>query len=428
MTSLSVLPICLLKKPSNDRFFMAAVLTLLFLGRAAAQEPARGLPLTEAEVVSRALRRTALSDALTGAIAIEEGRGRAASAYPNPQLLYIREQTFGPFGTGEDYLSIAQTIDLGNRRGLLREAGRARARAAQSEAEAARLLVAAEARLRFYDVLYRQERVVALREWVARIERALDIVTRREQRGDAATYDRRRFERERAVADGRVETERAALERAQARLAALVGADEPLTIVAGTLLPDVDPAVLPALRAAISARADLRALDLRIGAATRDRCAALRAWVPDLRLEGGWKGVDLGPQGRTDGFLLGASLYVPLWDHSSGLLRLAEGEAQAARGRRALLASELDGEVGGARAEVVRLRRAAIEFRERTHAASTELVRIASAGYGGGELGLLELLDAYRGAADDALLALDMAHGARRAHIDLARMTGADFQ
>lgn len=186
---------------------MAAMLTLLLLGRAAAQEPARGLPLTEAEVVSRALRRTALTDALTGAIAIEEGRGRAAGAYPNPQLLYMREQTFGAFGTGEDYLSIAQTIDLGNRRGLLREAGRARARAAQSEAEAARVLVAAEARLRFYDVLYRQERLVALREWVARIDRALDIVTRREQRGDAATYDRRRFERERAVADGRVETE-----------------------------------------------------------------------------------------------------------------------------------------------------------------------------------------------------------------------------
>jgi cobalt-zinc-cadmium efflux system outer membrane protein len=147
--------------------------------------------------------------------------------------------------------------------------------------------------------------------------------------------------------------------------------------------------------------------------------------VPDLRLEGGWKGVDLGRQGRTDGFLLGASLSIPLWDQSSGLARIAEGEARAARGRRALLESELDGELGGARSEAVRLRRAAAEFREQTTAASSDLVRIASAGYEGGELGLLGLLDAYRGAADDFLNALDMEHAARRARIELDRLTGA---
>ncbi len=401
--------------------------TLLFAATASAQEADAPAALTERDMVSSALQRAPLTDAIEGEVAIEEGRGRAASAYPNPQLSYMREQTFGTFGTGEDYLSVAQVIDLGNRRGLHGEAGDARARAARREGDASRLAIVAEARLRFYEVLYRQDRVAALEGWLARIAEALAIVTRREQRGDAATYDRRRLERERAVATGRLETERAALERASARLRALLGpgAGVASARVTGTLLPEDEPVALATLRASSSSRPDLLALDLRIEAASLDRTAASRWWVPDLRLEGGWKGVDLGRQGRTDGFLLGASLSIPLWDQSSGLARIAEGEARAARGHRALLESELDGELGGARSEAVRLRRAATEFREQSGAASGDLVRIASAGYEGGELGLLELLDAYRGAADDSLSALDMEHAARRARIELDRLTGA---
>lgn len=423
MARLHSLRIRSFEKPTFYRFFVTAAVAWFFFESAEVQ--GRGPMLTEQDVVAQVLARAPLSDAIEGAVAIEEGRGRAAGAYPNPQLLYMREQTFGPLGTGEDYLTLAQTFDLGNRRGLTGEAGSARAQAARSEGDASRLYVAADARLRFYEVLYRQDRTASLEAWMARIEKALTIVTRREQRGDAATYDRRRFERERAVVNSRVEVERAALERAQARLQALLGAETPLPPMSGALLPETDPAALPTLRASSSALPTLRALDLRIEAATRDRSAASRGWIPDLRIEGGWKAVDLGPMGRTDGFMLGGSLYLPLWDHGQGLARLADGEARVARGRRALLAAELHGELGGAHAEAARLRRAALEFRERTIAASADLVRIATAGYGGGELGLLELLDAYRGASDDGLTALDMAYAARRARIELDRMTGA---
>ncbi|ATB39663.1 outer membrane efflux protein [Cystobacter fuscus] len=407
------------------RFLVGLWLVLVFAAGAEAQEPEPGPVLTEREAVARALRRAPLRDTLEGDVTAEEGRGWAAGAYPNPQLAYMREQTFGASGSREDYVSLSQALDLGARRALQGEAGGARARAARREGEATGLSVAAQARLRFHEVLYRQARINALEGWGGRIEQALTFVTRREQRGDAATYDRRRVERERAVAMGRLETERAALERARARLQALLGADASTMTVTGTLLPDTEPAELLALRASNGSRPDLLALDLRLEAATLERRAASRWWAPDLLLEGGWKGVDLGGQGRTDGFLFGASLSLPLWDRASGLARVAAGEAQAARGRRALLESELDGELAGARAEAVRLRRAASEFHERTTEVSGELVRIASAGYEGGELGLLELLDAHRGATDDSLTALDMAHAARRARIELDRLTGA---
>jgi cobalt-zinc-cadmium efflux system outer membrane protein len=392
---------------------------------AVAQESERVAPLTESEAITRALRRAPLEDTIDGSTLAEDGRGRSASSYSNPQLSYLREQTFGRFGTGEDYVSLAQTIDLGNRRGLRGQAGQARTRAAQGDGSAVRLSVVAETRTRFYEVLYRQTRVVALEGWIAQISHALEVVIRREQRGDAAIYDRRRLERERSVAIGRLATEQASLERAGGRLQAVLGAPRSTPIAAGALLPDSDPPPLPTLRAASASRPDLLALSLRIDAAALDRSAASRWWAPDLRLEGGWKGVDLVRQGRTDGFLLGASMYIPLWDQSSGLLHTAQGEARAARGRLALLESELEGELSGARAEAVRLRRAAQEFRAQTTSASGDLVRIAGVGYEGGELGLLELLDAYRGAADDALTALDMEHAARRVRTELDRLTGA---
>ena len=337
----------------------------------------------------------------------------------------MREQTFGAFGTGEDYLTLAQTIDLGNRRGLQGEAGEARARAAEQDGEAWQLAVAAEARLRFYDVVYYQARVGVLESWREHIDQALAVVVRRQERGDAAPYDRRRLEREQAVATGALETERAALERAGARLQAMLALDERELRVAGALLPEADPQPLPQLRAAVGARPDLLAMELRIDAAALELRAASRWWAPDLRLEAGWKGVDLGPEGRTDGFVLGASLSLPLWDRSSGSARVAEAQSQSARGRRALLEAEVQGELEGARAEAVRLRHAAERFRAQTTAASSDLVRIASAGYAGGELGLLELLDAYRGTADDLLTALDMERAARRARIDIDRLTGA---
>jgi outer membrane protein, heavy metal efflux system len=410
-------------KPIVGRFLMITVIASASM-RAAADEPKSSV-LSEAEAVSRALGRAPLAEAIDAQIAIREAQQRVVGAYPNPEVAYMREQTFGASGTSEDYVSLSQTVDLGNRRGLRGEAAAANVGALRQEAEGQRNELAAEARRRFYQVLYGQQRVTSLEGWTARIDEALLIVSRREASGDAATYDRRRLEREHAVADGRLETELATLEGTRARLAAMVGQAVPVLVASGALLPDGDPPELPTLQEAARTRPERVALDRRLDAASRERQAAARWWLPDLRLEAGWKGVDLGEQGgRTDGFLFGASLALPLWDQSSGQARVAEGEARLAHARRDLVDAELDGELGGARAQAVQLRRAAAEFRQRTEAASNDLVRIAAAGYGGGELGLLELLDAYRGAADDALMALDLALGARLARIELDRMTG----
>jgi cobalt-zinc-cadmium efflux system outer membrane protein len=416
------------KKPITHRFFILAALMVIWpLSAAQAQQPPASF-VTEREAVQRALGRAPLRETLAGSIGIERGRSIAVRAYPNPQLIYLREQTFGSLGTGEDYLSIAQVIDVGGRRALNGEAVQARARAVESDAEGIRRNVAADARSRFFSLLHRQARTEALSKWVQRIDEALTIVRLREARGDAARYDLLRLERERAVAMARIEAERAAVERAQGHLAALTLLPATQLVANGDLMPEVEPPQLSELHAAGARRPELLALDERLHATTLEKKAAARFWLPDLRIEGGWKGVGYRTGGaRSDGFLVSGTLTLPLWDHSHGVGQIADGEARAVRGRRLLLALEVDAELEGARAEAVRLRAASRTFRDQTSASSSELSRIAAAGYGGGELGLLELLDAYRGAAEDALTALDLELAAREARIEIDRLTGADF-
>jgi cobalt-zinc-cadmium efflux system outer membrane protein len=408
-------------RPSANRFLFLFAFVMISASTTARAEPS---VLTESEAVRRATNRPALAQAVQGAANVERGSGMVVGTWPNPQVSYMREQTFGN-GTSEDYVWVGQPIDLGNRRGLRARAANARAGAIEREGSAVRVQIAADARLRFYEVLYRQLRVAALQQWAAAIDGALEVVTKRASRGDAALYDRRRLEREKSVAAARSESEQASLERAVARLFALLSWEGAQVPVSGQLLPDVPPATTE-LRAQAQRRPDLLALDARMHAAELDLRSAARWWVPDFRFDAGWKGVHYANGGRSDGFLVGASLSIPLWNQSAGLTRIAQGEAAYAQGRKELVRTELEGEIAGACAELVRLRTAALKFRTDAQAASREVVRIATAGYAGGEINMLELLDAYRGSADDELTALDMELGARRARVELDRVTGKE--
>jgi cobalt-zinc-cadmium efflux system outer membrane protein len=153
-----------------------------------------------------------------------------------------------------------------------------------------------------------------------------------------------------------------------------------------------------------------------------DAAAAERGWVPDLRVVGGFKGTEIEPGARSLSLVLGVALALPLWGESSALAGIARGELLGAQGHRDLAFADALSALEAARTEALSLRSAAVEFAEQAQAAG-DLVRIAAAGYAGGELGVLELLDAYRGEMDDALTRLDLAHQARRARLDFDRLT-----
>ena len=78
----------------------------------------------------------------------------------------------------------------------------------------------------------------------------------------------------------------------------------------------------------------------------------------------------------------------------------------------------------GLRNQASRLADAARRFRSDATSTSSRLLVTAEAAYRGGELGVLELVDAQRSALDADLQAIDLESAARRARIDLVLASG----
>jgi cobalt-zinc-cadmium efflux system outer membrane protein len=95
-----------------------------------------------------------------------------------------------------------------------------------------------------------------------------------------------------------------------------------------------------------------------------------------------------------------------------------------ARGRRRVELAEAGGEVRGVHAQAMRLANAAGQARSEGDREWRALARTAEAAYHGGEGGILELVDAYRAQLDAELQILDLEWRARRARIELDRLTG----
>jgi cobalt-zinc-cadmium efflux system outer membrane protein len=82
------------------------------------------------------------------------------------------------------------------------------------------------------------------------------------------------------------------------------------------------------------------------------------------------------------------------------------------------------GDVTGLWREVVGLRSAALEARQGAGEEASRMIRIAETAYEGGELGVLELLDAYRSAYLFQIQALELSVAARLTSIELDQLTG----
>ncbi len=411
------------KKPRGPRCLRRVLLAFALLAPATVQA-APAATVDEPTVVRRALARTAISDIVEGEVEAARATAVELRTWQNPELAYTREQTYGTAGTGEDYLWLAQTFDIGGRRSLRGRAAMVRSEGAAARGESFKILLAAEVRQRYHEVLYRRLRAEALAIWSQRLGTALTAIAAREKAGDVALYDRRRLERELALARAREEVEATALVKAWARLAALSALDAAAPqAVPGNLLPATRPEPADQYLARAATRPDIRALERAEAATELDHKAASRARVPELTLGAGWKGVQYTGL-RSDGFVVNAAVTLPVVDRGQGSRRRATAEGQSLRGRVTLARQELAGEILGLRAEADRLHVLAETFTRERRRDAEDLMRIADAAYRGGELGILELLDAFRGAVDDELQGLELALLARRARIDLERAAG----
>jgi len=411
----------LLEKPTVARFLLAA--TLAFATPGLAQEMAS--PLDEDEAVRRALARPALEDELRARVDLARADEIAARRWPNPEASWSHEQVRAAAGTErQDIAVLSQRFDVSGRRGLRGDAAARRVEAAGAEAALLRLDVEAETRRAFADALAAERRVAILRAAVERLEGVAAAVARRAASGDVAGYDRRRVERERVTVLGRLDIEEGALARARARLAALIGASDPAAPLAlrGDIMAAAPPA-LATLAERLPSRPDLRALDLETRSGELEARAAGRWFIPDVEVGGGLKTVDVGSR-RDSGFAAALTIPIPLFSRDQDERLRGDARARAARGRLSLALDGARADLAGLHAEATRLGAAAARYRESGAADADALLRTAEAAYRGGEVGVLELIDAYRAALDADLSLLELERAARRARIDLDRTSG----
>jgi outer membrane protein, heavy metal efflux system len=412
------------KRPTWRRCFVLGVSFLIVAVRATISG-AEGL--TEESAIALGLARPALGDVRDGRVALASAEHERARRWPNPVASYQHEEGDGPSGSTDDYAWLSQTFDLAGRRHTRGKAAAIRVDAARAEGESMLETRRASIRERFYQALLSQERAAAFRDWRDQGMRVGKIIEKRAEAGEASGYDRRRFEQEEALARARAATAEAETARARAQLAGLVGATDEAGAawsgVAGPLRPSDDLPPLAGLLAAVTERPDLRALADAQRAADLDGRAAARWWLPDVTVGAGIKRVDVDRE-PVIGPFISASIPLPLLDQDQADALEASGRLRVSRGEYRLALDAAGGDVEGLWHETAALVLAAKEYRESAIPESSKLVNTAEQAYQAGEIELLNLIDAHRGALEARLQALELEMNARRAWIELARVSG----
>jgi len=383
-------------------------------------------PLTEAESVQLALARPALQSLDEARLALARSDVAAAGRWSNPQFQYSREEVDRAGGDMTDeFFWLSQRLEISGQRGLRKRAAEQRVGAAGLATDAERIAIETDARTRFYQALHQQARARAIVDWIARMTATEAIIRKRQAAGEVSGYDAVRLSTERVSAQASLRQARARFARLWAELSAVLGGERvvaPYDGVAGRLLPEA-PAPLADLLASLNARPDIARLESEAAAHELDRRADARSWVPELTLGVGHKLID-DDLGRDSGPMVSAGISIPLFDRGQPEQQRAAANTAIARSEFELALATAEGEVRGRWLELNELIATAHSQQEEARVDAKRLVEIAEAAYRGGELGVLELLDAYRGAHEAELLALRIATLARHARIELDRLTG----
>ena len=334
------------------------------------------------------------------------GRLRQAGAFPNPLIEVTHEPLEGSGRSySESYFTLAQGLPWPGLRSARTAGAAAHLAAARAQVQADSAAVVLEVKTTFVEVLLAAGAVQVIQGAETDMDSALSSATAREAAGDLSTFELRRIELEHR----RYRLERLAAEArmrgAQVALGALTGATVGQATGGVTVVralpaippdPDLDEA---AFRAAVASRPEVRFAEARAQASAEAARAARGERFPQPTLMAGLKRQSDGLSGP----FLGLSLPLPLWDRRDGEVAAADARVEAAGAGGDLAVRVARIELAGA-LDRYRTRRAAVQVVLDTPARDRELVEVARLAYEGGELDLLEFLDAVRASRESSEL------------------------
>ncbi|MGH9628986.1 MAG: TolC family protein [Bryobacteraceae bacterium] len=394
-----------------------ALLIVALAGVCSAQE------WTEAVVVQKFLDQSPHAREARARVAIAEAEARGRSLYPNPSVSYSRE------GAGRtEFFQTEQTLPVTGRLKLLRQAGTAMVRATESEGAFSLWQARSSVRQVFYRVLAAQQSESIYAAGLEEIENVIRVLAERERQGEGSKFDRLRTERERAEMLAELALVRAAgaLERAQ--LLAFLPAGTRITAVSGQI--ETPPLALNAneiAQRALAVREDYRAEQRRIEQYRLEQRAAERLRFPEPVVNAGLKRADVGQRGTENGPVVSITIPLPLFNKGQAEVARYSAEQERVSARLEVLSRQIRAAVEGAIAAFTVRQQARDEYRNQLAETGPELVRIATVGYQEGEIGILQLLDAYRVHRQAQLRMLEIQAAVKEAQIELERVVGEEF-
>jgi cobalt-zinc-cadmium efflux system outer membrane protein len=400
----------------------ASISLLVLTTGVAAQQPT----LTEAMAVQFGLTRDAVQQRVEGKLAEAHSDVLSARKRPNPEFSYERETLDNDQDAVEQKITVSQQFDFSGRRSLHSRAAERHLEAARLEAGAWRADLTRDIRERYYRALLQQERrrvYEAVQKRIAILSQALQ---KRRREGDVSLYDYQKVTTEHATIEAEVDNSRLDFDTSWQTLWATIG-DNPggFRSLQGQLLP-AQPPPLEQLSVALDQQPALRQLMESSDAfALQQRAAGKR--FPDITLGLGLKREETDNH-SDNGLILHASVPIPVFDTGTDTQSRYRAQSLVARSEYEMAHATAAAELKGLWHQVAHYRRAAERFRHNAVASARDLMDTAETYYRAGEVGILELLDAYRGLLDAELTALELEHKARSAHIKLDHLTGASTQ
>jgi len=354
------------------------------------------------------------------ASAVEEMRGR--TLWANPAFQYSREAA----GFTEFY-QVEQPLPISGRVAYYRRALAPVKEAAEAQTEARFWEARASLRQAFYRLFASQQQAETIEASLCDLAEIHRILSERERQGEGSRYDRLRAERELRELRTDLTMAGARTHQERAVLLSYLPRDAALQRVEG----DLGPRHLlftreEALQQALRRRAELRVESARLAQVDLERQAAERLRYPEPVFSAGLKRADLALNRLDHGVVFGLTLPLPLFNKGRTEVARLSAERERTQARRELLAQHVQATVGGAWDLYSTRLEALPAFEKQTSEITDDLLRTARVGYQEGELGILELLDAYRVQRQTRLRRLEIQAAVKEAEIELSRVVGAE--
>lgn len=378
---------------------------------------------TESHVVQQFLDQSPLAREVRARAVIAGAEARARTLPNNPRVSFSRESA----GLTE-FFQAEQTLPTSGRPKLLRQAGTYSIRAAESGGAFDLWQARSSLRLAFYQALATQEQEAAQSIALIEIDNVIRILKDREREGEGSRFDRLRAERERAELAAELSLVRAEGEIHRSHVQAFLPPGTRLGRITGQLesVPTL-PDLAELSRRALAARGDYQAEQNRLQQFRLEQRAAERLRIPEPTLSAGLKRADIGANRVVNGPVVGVSIALPLFNKGQAEVARFAAEQERITARLQTIERQVRGAIEGtARAFQIQTQ-ARDTYRRELAETGTELVTIAKVAYQEGEIGILQLLDAFRTQRQSQLRLLDIQLAVKHAQIELEQAVGEEL-